>query len=118
MKSADTVFKAIAHPARREILALLSRKARSVRELTLEFAMSQPAISQHLKELREAELVSSERGGLEHRYRLTAGPLRTVFEWSAQYRVFFDPAEHSLAFVAQKAPRAGTGFKEDREDGS
>jgi DNA-binding transcriptional ArsR family regulator len=104
MVKSDLVFKAIAHPARREILALLSVSTRSVKELTAEFSMSQPAVSQHLRELRGARLVASERVGLEHRYRLTAAPLRVVLEWSAQYRRFFDPAGHAWALVATEAP--------------
>jgi DNA-binding transcriptional ArsR family regulator len=72
MASADSVFKAIAHPARREIISLLSVSDRSVKELTAEFAMSQLAISQHLRELKDANLVSSERDGLEQKHHLTA----------------------------------------------
>ena len=99
MTTEDTLFKAIAHPARREIIALLSVSARSVKELTAEFPISQPAISQHLRELKDANLVASERVGLEQRYRLTAAPLRQVMEWSAQYRRLFDPAGHAWAFA-------------------
>jgi len=99
METSDLVFKAIAHPTRREILTLLSFSARSVKELTAEFSMSQPAISQHLRELKDAELVASERVGLEQRYRLTAGPLRAVLDWSSQYRRFFDTAGHMWELV-------------------
>ena len=104
MTSADTVFKAIAHPARRQILALLSESQRSVKELTQAFEMSQPAVSQHLRELREAELVTSQKIGLEQQYRLTGKPLRMVFEWTSQYKRFFDPAGHAWAFVAEASP--------------
>lgn len=68
MDSTDALFKAIAHPVRREIIALLSTSDRSVKELTAAFDMSQPAISQHLQELRAAKLVVSERVGLVQRY--------------------------------------------------
>jgi DNA-binding transcriptional ArsR family regulator len=88
--AADAVFKAIAHPARREILSLLSISNHSVKELTAVFEMSQPAISQHLHELRVAKLVASGRVGLEQQYYLTTEPLKTVFSWSSQYRRFFD----------------------------
>jgi DNA-binding transcriptional ArsR family regulator len=104
MQSQDAVFRAIAHPARRQILTLLSDATLSVKELTSEFEMSQPAVSQHLKELRRARLVASERVGLEQRYRLTAGPLKKVFDWSSQYRRFFDPSGHAWAFVSSQAP--------------
>ncbi len=102
MNSADTMFKAIAHPVRREIIALLSASDHSVKELTAAFEMTQPAISQHLRELREAKLVASERIGLEQQYRLTGGPLKIIFDWSSQYRRFFDPAGHAWAFVSDK----------------
>ena len=98
MASADTVFKAIAHPARREIIGLLAVSTRSVKELTAEFDMSQSAISQHLKELREANLVASDRIGLEHHYRLTPQPLRHILKWSEAYRSLIDPSGHLWTF--------------------
>jgi DNA-binding transcriptional ArsR family regulator len=112
MPETDLIFKAIAHPARREILSLLSVQSRSVKELTAEFSISQPAISQHLRELKEADLVASERSGLEQRYRLTAAPLKLVLDWSSRYRRFFDPAGHAWEFVPVKDipvpnPKAG-----------
>ena len=90
----DTVFKAIAHPARRGIIGMLAVSARSVKELTAEFDMSQSAISQHLKELKEADLVASDRIGLEHHYRLTPQPLKHVLKWSEAYRSLIDPSGH------------------------
>src|SRR5450432_3236730 len=78
-----TIFRAIAHPARREILSLLALSNRSVKELTAAFAISQPAVSQHLRELREAKLVTSKKVGLEQRYRLTGRPLKVVYDWSS-----------------------------------
>jgi DNA-binding transcriptional ArsR family regulator len=59
-------------------------------------------VSQHLRELREAHLVESERVGLEQRYRLTAAPLKAVAKWTEQYRKFFDPSGHAWAFVSTK----------------
>jgi DNA-binding transcriptional ArsR family regulator len=99
MVSEDSVFKAIAHPTRRGIIGLLAISARSVKELTAEFEMSQSAISQHLKELKEAGLVASERSGLEQRYRLTAEPLRHVVQWSNAYRSLIDPSGHIWALA-------------------
>ncbi len=107
MNSADTMFKAIAHPIRREIIALLSSSDRSVKELTAQFKITQPAISQHLRELRDANLVASERVGMERLYRLTGEPLKLVYEWSSQYRRFFDPAGHAWSFVSEGSARRG-----------
>ena len=115
MPSADIVFKAIAHPARRKIISLLSESDRSVKELTAAFAMTQPAVSQHLRELKDAELVASEKVGLEQIYKLTGHPLRMVFDWSSEYRRFFDPAGHAWAFVSERsgseAPARTKGLK-------
>ncbi len=105
----DAVFKAIAHPARREILSLLVRKDFSVKELTATFSMSQPAVSQHLRGLRDARLVTYEKVGMERRYRLTATPLQVVFEWSSQYLSFFDPSGHVWSLTASsKKPKPVT----------
>lgn len=101
MRSPDIVFKAIAHPARRKIISMLSEADHSVKELTTAFAMTQPAVSQHLRELKQANLVTSQRNGMEQIYRLTGRPLRLVFDWSVQYRQFFDPAGHAWSFVAE-----------------
>lgn len=102
LMNSSSIFKAIAHPARREILALLSTSTRTVKELTTRFSMSQSAVSQHLRELRDARLVASERIGTEQHYRLTAAPLKTVHEWSAQYQRFFDPAGHAWALLSSE----------------
>ena len=102
MTSTDVVFKAIAHPARRKIISLLSESDCSVKELTTAFAMTQPAVSQHLRELKEANLVSSEKVGLEQIYKLKGQPLRVVFDWSNSLRRFFDSAGHAWAFVGER----------------
>jgi DNA-binding transcriptional ArsR family regulator len=96
----DILFKAIAHPARRQILTLLAASDQSVKELTSAFAISQPAVSQHLRELRDAKLVASSKVGSEQKYHLTGAPLKTVADWCAQYRRFFDPAGHAWAFTS------------------
>jgi len=98
----DPVFRAIADPTRRAILDLLAANEHSVKELTAQFAMSQPALSQHLAELRAARLVAGRRVGREHRYRLTPRPLRPVIAWLDGYRRFTDPAGHMWAVGPSK----------------
>jgi DNA-binding transcriptional ArsR family regulator len=98
----DIVFKAISHPVRREIIGLLATAPRSVKELTAQFEMSQPEISQHLRELKTADLVTSERIGLEQHYRLTPEPLRYILHWSDAYRHLVDPSGHVWTFTAAK----------------
>ena len=57
------VFEAIAHPKRREILRMLAQRERSAGEVASRFSVTQPAISQHLKVLRETGLVNERRDG-------------------------------------------------------
>ncbi len=102
MGSTDALFKAIAHPARRRLITLLADSDHSVKELTSAFEMSQPAVSQHLRELRKAKLVTSQKVGSEQKYHLTGTPLKIVFEWCIRYRRFFDPSGHVWAFASTK----------------
>lgn len=93
----DRVYRAIADPTRRAILDLLASAERSVKELTAEFSVSQPAISQHLAELKAARLVAAKRVHRENRYRLTPAPLGAVLTWLGRYRHLVDPAGHHWA---------------------
>jgi DNA-binding transcriptional ArsR family regulator len=115
------VFKAIADPTRRKIIHLLSLSDLSVKELTASFAMSQPAVSQHLRELRSVHLVALEKVGLEHRYRLTADPLREVLDWTTQYKRFFDPTGHAWSLISSgpdARPRSARAKKGSPRHGS
>ena len=78
------IFAAIADPTRRRILELLADTDRSVNELVAEFSISQPAISRHLRVLREAGLVSRRGEGPKRVYRLEPGPLDEVDDWVAR----------------------------------
>ena len=93
----DKVYRAIADPTRRAILDLLADSERSVKQLTAQFSMSQPAISQHLGELRAAKLVAARKVRRENHYRLTAAPLRPVMTWLNGFRRLTDPAGHHWA---------------------
>lgn len=88
MPDAD-VFDAIASPVRRAILDLLQQGARPVHDVAASFAMTRPAVSQHLRVLRQAGLVTEERVGRERHYRLDARPLRTVTDWASHYEQFW-----------------------------
>lgn len=83
------VFEAIASPSRRAILDRLREGPRPVHDLAEGFAVTRPAVSQHLRVLREADLVAMERAGREHRYRLRAEPLARVDRWLAGYERFW-----------------------------
>jgi DNA-binding transcriptional ArsR family regulator len=77
----DQVFRALADPTRRAILDMLREERRSVSELTGAFDISQPAVSQHLKLLRDANLVSEEKVGRRRFYELNAEPLVEAQAW-------------------------------------
>lgn len=83
-------FTAIAHPARRKILDLLATEEKSVLSLAKPFNMSRPAVSQHLKILRDVGLVEVHRVGREQRYRLRSEPLEIVYDWVAHYTQFWE----------------------------
>ena len=74
-------FRALADPTRRDILVLLEKGALSVGEIALEFPMSRPAISKHLRILEQARLVSEVREGRRHVYQVDPGPLASVRAW-------------------------------------
>jgi DNA-binding transcriptional ArsR family regulator len=78
------VFRAVSDPTRRALLERLRSGERSVSELARPFRMSQPALSQHLRVLRAAGLVSRRRRGRFLLYRLEAGPLRQIHEWASR----------------------------------
>lgn len=84
------VFGAISHAARRHMLDLLAEADRSVTAIAGHFEMSRPAVSQHLRVLLEAGLVSEQRHGRERRYRLVPERLGAVRDWIARYERFWD----------------------------
>lgn len=85
----DAAFAALADPTRRAIIARLARGEASVTELAAPFAMTQPAISKHLKVLERAGLVSRRRDAQRRPCRLEARTLRDATEWLDGYRRFW-----------------------------
>ena len=88
--SLDSTFAALADPTRRAILARLAAGQASVTELAEPFAMSQPAISKHLKVLERAGLISRGRDAQRRPRRLEARPLRDASQWLENYRQFWE----------------------------
>lgn len=86
--SAD-VFQAIADPTRRAILDLLLRGEKPVKQLAEPFAISLPAISQHLQILCEADLVEMRKVGRQRLYKLKPEPLTKISNWLANYEQFW-----------------------------
>ncbi|HST77515.1 MAG TPA: metalloregulator ArsR/SmtB family transcription factor, partial [Verrucomicrobiae bacterium] len=86
----DATFAALADPTRRAILARLASGEAPVMELAKPFAMSQPAISRHLRVLERAGLISSDRDAQRRPRRLEAKPLAEATEWLENYRQFWE----------------------------
>jgi DNA-binding transcriptional ArsR family regulator len=86
----DELFAILADPTRRAILARLAEREQAAGELVAAFPVSQPAISRHLRLLREAGLVQVRGEGQRRIYRLDPRPLAEIDAWLAQYRPFWD----------------------------
>mgnify|MGYP000963575121 FL=1 len=86
----DATFQALADPTRRAILARLALGEASVMELAEPFAMSQPAISKHLKVLENAGLISRTRDAQRRPCKLEAAPLAEATGWLIEYRKFWE----------------------------
>ena len=86
----DATFAALADPTRRAILARLATGDASVTELAKPFAMSQPAISKHLKVLERAGLISRGRDAQRRLSRIEGGPLGEASTWLERYRQFWE----------------------------
>lgn len=86
----DATFAALAHPTRRAILARLTRGDASVAELAAPFAMSQPAISKHLKVLERAGLISTAQDAQRRPRRIEGVRLGEATAWLEDYRQFWE----------------------------
>ena len=89
IKSVESVFEIIAEPNRRAILSLLVSSQRSVGEIERQLRMPQPAVSKHLRVLRDAGVVESTVDAQRRLYRLKPEPLQEVDAWLAPFRRFW-----------------------------
>jgi DNA-binding transcriptional ArsR family regulator len=92
----SAVFGALADPTRRAILTRLAEGDANVAELSAPFAVSQPAISRHLKVLEQAGLISRTRRATARLSHLEAEPLREATAWLANYQEFWDESYERL----------------------
>jgi DNA-binding transcriptional ArsR family regulator len=92
-----TTFEVLAEPSRRAIMDLLLAGERPVGELVSELRMSQPAVSRHLRVLRDAGLVRVRTDAQRRLYRIDADPLRAVDQWLAPYRLLWAASLDALA---------------------
>jgi len=89
IKGMESVFEIIAEPSRRAILSLLVSSQQSVGEIERQLRMPQPAVSKHLRVLREAGFVESTVDAQRRLYRLKPEPFQEVESWLAQFRRFW-----------------------------
>jgi DNA-binding transcriptional ArsR family regulator len=103
----SATFAALADPTRRAILARLATGQASVTDLAKPFAMSQPAISKHLRVLERAGLISRGRDAQRRPRRLAPKPLAEANEWLENYRRYWDESFQRLddLLVEMKAER-------------
>ena len=85
-----TTFDVLAEPNRRRILDLLREEERPVGELVDALSISQPAVSKHLKVLRDAGLVAVRSDAQRRLYRLRTEPLQALDAWLAPYRLLWE----------------------------
>ncbi len=90
------VFRVIADPTRRAILDRLRAGPAPVNELASDFAQSRPAISKHLRVLKQSRLVTEEKIGRERLYTLRPAPLQKAAAWLEGYRAFWQRNLESL----------------------
>jgi DNA-binding transcriptional ArsR family regulator len=104
----ESVFEVIAEPSRRAILSLLVSSQQSVGEIERQLDMPQPAVSKHLRVLREAGVVESTVDAQRRLYRLKPEPLQEIDAWLAPFRRLWsahvDALERHLDRIGQSTP--------------
>jgi len=114
----SATFAALADPTRRAILARLAEGEASVKDLSEPFAISQPAISKHLRVLERAGLIEQGRQAQWRPRRLRAGPLREVADWLGQYRRHWEDSFERLDAYLREVQDAQEQQNGDDDDGS
>ena len=104
-RSRASVFGAVADPTRRAILGALRRRQLSAGQIAERFPISRPAVSRHLRVLREAGLVTETRHARSRIYALTPAPLAEVDRWLNDYRVYWGARLHDLKRHVEEGPK-------------
>lgn len=97
----DATFSALAHPARRAILARLASGEATVNNLAEPLDMSLPAVSKHIRVLEDAGLITRGRNAQFRPCALNAAPLKAVAHWTEQYRHIWDARFDVMSSVLQ-----------------
>jgi DNA-binding transcriptional ArsR family regulator len=103
------VYKAIADPNRRIVLDILMRGEQPVSAILARIELSQPALSQHLKVLRDVGLVRQRRAGRERIYALNPKPLKEISDWIEHYEKFW---QEKLAALGEHLDRKAARKKQ------
>ena len=101
----DLVCRAVGDPTRRAILDRLRQGELTAGGLAEAFPISRPAVSRHLRVLREARLLEARQEGRQRIYRLNPKPLATMDAWLTSYRVFWAARLQGLKSFAEKQHR-------------
>jgi len=109
------VFEVIAEPSRRAILSLLVSSQQSVGEIERQLGMPQPAVSKHLRVLREAGFVESTVDAQRRLYRLKPEPLREIDAWLAPFRRFWSAHVDALERHLDRMDRAAPARRKTKE---
>ncbi len=104
MSPLDQSFAALADPTRRAILARLAQGEATVQDLARPFAISQPAISRHLKVLEDAGLIETRVSGTARPRRLKPQAVAALWDWLGQYRALWDEQFRRLDAVLDSLP--------------
>jgi DNA-binding transcriptional ArsR family regulator len=113
-QSLDAVFAALADPTRRAILSRLAAGEASVLEIAAPFAISQPAVSRHLKVLEQAGLIERDVDRQRRPARLKAEPMAAAVSWLEEFRQFWSSSFDQLDGLLEelkKAEAKGRGKK-------
>jgi len=108
----QAIFHALADPTRRAVLDLLRQGSQPAGQIAQAFPVSRPAISRHLRQLRQARLVVERRSGRHRFYQLNPEPLQAVDAWLDSYRTFWRSHLASLkSFVEVEQQRESGGHR-------
>ena len=110
----ESVFEVIAEPSRRAMLSLLVQSQRSVGEIERELRMPQPAVSKHLRVLREAGVVESTVDAQRRLYRLKPEPLQEIDAWLDPFRRFWSAHLDALERHLDRMDRSSPAKKKTR----
>lgn len=91
------IFRALADPTRRAMFESLAAGEKNATELRTGFAISQPAVSQHIAVLRDAGLIRERRAGRHVNYSVDPEGLRPLIDWITRYEAFWPRRVEKLA---------------------